>query len=155
MKKTIFIISLCAVLISMPAFSAFSAKNIHIPNQVKSLKTPTITEYDGTFAGGLGRLWKEGEEWQYEVYSYIVGVYKEDVYKILYGNIYNLEEEQIGTILMINFRFFLIGRITNMEEQKAPIVGFIIDVDEDNFIGRLMSIFGPAPHMWGQYIPNE
>jgi hypothetical protein len=155
MKKTLIIIGLCAILISMPAFSAYPTKNISISNEGKSLKTPTVPEYDGTFAGGLGRVWKEGEEWQYEAYSYIAGVYKEGAYKILYGNIYNLEEEQIGTILMIKFRIFLIGRITNMEEQKAPIVGFIIDVEEDNFIGRLMSLFGPAPHMWGQYIPNE
>ena len=69
--------------------------------------------------------------------------------------IFILEEEQIGTILMIKFGIFLIGRITDMEEHKAPIVGFIIDFDEDKFIGRLMSLFGPAPHMWGQYTPNE
>jgi hypothetical protein len=154
MKKTLIIIGLCTLLVSMPAFSAYSANNMSLSNVRKSLKTPTVPDYDGNFVGGLGRVWKEGEEWQYEVNSYIAGRYKEGFYKILYGNIYNLEEEQIGTIIMIKFRIFLIGRITNMEEQKAPIVGFIIDFDEDNFIGRLMSLFGPAPHMWGRYIPN-
>jgi hypothetical protein len=48
---------------------------------------------------------------------------------------------------MIKFRFCLIGIIKDLEENKAPIVGFIIDFDEDKFIGRLMSLFGSAPHM--------
>ena len=154
MKKKIFLIGIVVVILSMPALSAFSTKNISKNEPVKIFTTQTEDEYDGTFIGGLGRLWKEGEEWQYEVHSYIAGVYKEKNNKILYGNIYDLEEEQVGTILMIKFNFFLIGRITNMEDNKAPIVGFIIDYDEDNFIGRLMSLFGPTPHMWGQYIPN-
>jgi rRNA processing protein Gar1 len=72
----------------------------------------------------------------------------------MYGNIYNTDEEQIGTIVMLSKNKLMIGRISNMEENKAPIVGFIINYDEDNFIGRLMSLFGPAPHMWGKYIPN-
>jgi hypothetical protein len=156
MKKLLLIIGIWAVLISMPAITAFqiSEKPTSIPQTKTTFLTTPDEEYDGTFVGGLGHLWKEGEEWQYEVYSYIAGVYKENTYKILYGNIYNLDEEQIGTILMIKFKFFLIGRITDMEEHKAPIVGFIIDYDEDNFIGRIMSLFGPAPHMWGIYTPN-
>ena len=41
-----------------------------------------------------------------------------------------------------------------MEDHIAPIVGFMIDYDEDHFIGRLMSFFDPAPNMQDQYIPN-
>lgn len=145
MKKTLILVGICSVLLLMPALSAVPFK----------ITLPPVPDYDGTFVGGLGRVWKEGEEWQYETQAYIAGVYRDRNYKILYGNIYNLEEEQVGTILMISSRIFLIGRITDMEDHKAPIVGFIIDFNEDKFVGRLMSLFGPAPHMWGQYIPNE
>jgi hypothetical protein len=158
MKNALILIGICAVLTSMPAMSAFSIPATKVTNSVdkiKNLKAPTVPDYDGTFVGGLGRVYKEGEEWQYEVYSYIVGVYRDRSYKILYGNIYNTDEEQIGTITMISKQTFMIGRISNMDGKKAPIVGFIYDFDEDKFIGRLMSIFGPAPHMWGKYIPNE
>ena len=116
------------------------------------LPTP---EYDGTFVGALGQVWKEGEEWQTEAIAYIAGVYRDWRYKIMHGNVYDLDEEQVGTITIISTKSFLIGRITNMEGGKAPIVGFIIDFNEDKFVGRLMSFFGPAPHMWGQYIPTE
>ena len=159
MRKTIILIGICTVLISMPAMSAIQVtstktlKNIDISS--KELPLPIVPDYDGTFVGALGRVWQEEGEWQYEVYSYIAGVYRDRYYKILYGNIYNLDEEQIGTITIISTRSFLIGRIANMEGKTAPIVGFIVDFEEDKFIGRLMSFFGPTPHMWGQYIPNE
>jgi hypothetical protein len=158
MKKTLILIGICAALISIPAISALSiptTKTTNSANNIKNLKTSIVPDYDGTFFGGLGRVYKEGEEWQYEVYSYIAGVYRDRSYKILYGNIYNTNEEQIGTITMIRKKSLMIGQISNLEGKKAPIVGFIRDYDEDNFIGRLMSIFGPAPYMWGKYIPKE
>ena len=156
MKKLLIIIGICAVLISMPAMSALSIPTVKETKPIeRNLKAPVVPDYDGTFIGGLGRIYKDGEEWQYDVWSYIAGVYKDGNLKILYGNIYNLDEEQIGSIVMLSRSKILIGRITGMEGGKLPIVGFIIDFDEDNFIGRLMSIFGPAPHMYGQYIPNE
>ena len=46
-----------------------------------------------------------------------------------------------------------IGRIENMNGEKAPIIGFLF-YNEDYFIGRIMSFFGPAPHLWGIYTPN-
>ena len=158
MKKALILIGICAILISMPAMSAFSTTTESIKKdtteKVTDLPLPVVPDYDGTFVGALGQVWKEGEEWQYEASAYIAGVYRDRRYKILYGNIYNLDEEQIGKITIISTRSFLIGRIENMEGGKAPIVGFIIDFNEDKFIGRLMSLFGPAPHMWGQYTPN-
>jgi len=155
MKKTLFLIGLCAVLISVPTISAFSIHETKTTDKIKNLKAPTVPDYDGTFVGALGRVYREGEEWQYEVWSYIAGAYRDRSYKVLYGNIYNTDEEQVGSIIMLSKNKFMIGRISNMEEKKAPIVGFIVDHDEDTFIGRLMSIFGPAPYMWGQYNPTE
>jgi hypothetical protein len=139
----------------MSAFSIPACRVTNSLNKIKNLKTHTVPDYDGTFVGGLGRVYKEGEEWQYEVYCYIAGIYRDRSYKILYGNLYNINEEQIGTITIISKNMFIIGRISNMEGKKAPIVGFVWDYDEDNFIGRLMSFFGPAPYMWGKYIPKE
>jgi hypothetical protein len=158
MKKTLFLIGICTVLISMPAISAFSTTGTKLINEnilEKDLLSPTEPDYDGTFIGALGRVWKENGEWQNDASAYIAGVYRDRNYKILYGKIFNLDEEQVGKITMISSRIFLIGRIENMEGKKAPIVGFLIDVEEDYFIGRLMSLFGPTPHMWGQYTPNE
>ena len=153
MKKYLFLIVICSILIAMPVFSAAPVRtNENLLS--KTLAPLPEEEYDGTFIGGLGQLYKENDEWQYDVYSYIAGLYRDRNYKILYGNIYNLDQEEIGTITMISSRFFLIGRITDLEGNKAPIIGFIFDYDDDNFIGRIMSILGPAPHMWGQYIPN-
>ena len=145
MRKNIILVGICSLLILMPVLSS------------TPLKTPmqSTPNYDGTFVGALGRVWKEGEEWQTEASAYIAGVYRDRYYKIMYGNIYDLDEEQVGTIKMISTKSFLVGRIANMDGQTIPIVGFIIDFQEDKFIGRLMSFFGPAPHMWGQYKPNE
>ena len=160
MKKTLFLIGICAVLISMPAISAMSITSTQILKdnnleKARALPLPIDADYDGTFVGALGNIWKENGEWQHEAQAYIAGVYRDRYYKILHGNIYNLDDEQIGIITMISSRIFLIGRIENMEGEKAPIVGFLIDVEEDYFVGRLMSFFGPTPHMWGQYTPIE
>ena len=152
MKKSV-LLGICAILIIMPILSAapINTKNNF---QLETINKPLDEEYDGTFVGGLGQIYKENGEWQYEIYSYIAGGYKDNNYKILFGNFYNLDEEQIGTIVMIKAKFFLIGRISNLEGKKLPIVGFIFENDDDQFIGRLMSIIGPAPYMWGKYTPN-
>jgi len=152
MKKNLIIICICATFVLMPAITALPTTTK--TSQSSIIKSP-LSDYDGTFVGGLGTVWKDGGEWKYEVQSYIAGVYRNRNNKELYGNIYNLEKEQIGTLTIISTKSFLVGRITDMEDHKAPIVGFIFDYNENNFIGRLMSLFGPAPHMWGKYTPNE
>jgi hypothetical protein len=35
-----------------------------------------------------------------------------------------------------------------------PIIGFIFVNENNQFIGRIMSIIGPAPYIWGQFTPN-
>jgi hypothetical protein len=73
--------------------------------------------------------------------------------KKLYGNIYNLEEEQIGTIGAYFGYKLIVGYIQGMDGKKAPIVGFLFYNDE-YFAGRIMSTLCPAPHIFGKYTPN-
>jgi hypothetical protein len=56
MKKTLFVIGLCAVLLSMPTLLAFPTP------QKTSLLFPQIKDNDGTFVGGLGRLYRQSGE---------------------------------------------------------------------------------------------
>lgn len=122
--------------------------------QSHSLPFPPIDDYDGTFIGGIGRLYKQNGEWQFDYHAYLAGVYQLGVYKKLYGYIYNLEEEQIGSIGAYFGHKLIIGYIENMQGQRAPIVGFLL-WNDTNFAGRIMSVFGPAPHIIGEYIPNS
>ena len=65
MKKTLFIIGLCVVLLSMPTFLAFPTTN------KPSLLFSPHEMSDGTFAGGLGRgHWGNGFHID-TVYAYI------------------------------------------------------------------------------------
>jgi len=147
MKKTLFVIGLCAVLLSMPTLLALPTP------QKTSLLFPPIEDYDGTFVGGLGRLFKQNGEWQFTYQAYLAGVYKNGAYKKIYGYIYNLNEEQIGYI-SANFGHKIIyGYVKNMQGHRSPIIGFLMWNNED-FAGRIMSTFGPAPHIIGIYTPN-
>ena len=151
MKKIVPLALICATIFLMPAISALSIKtNINYERKI-----PPLPDYDGTFLGGYGRMYKENEEWQFEYHGYLGGVYRDNnKNKILYGNIYNLEKEQIGKITFITAKSFLIGRIKNMDDRGVPIVGFFLIREDDLFAGRLMSFFGPAPHIWGKFTPN-
>jgi hypothetical protein len=148
MKKILFVIGLCVILLSMPTLLASPT-----PKKT-SLLFPPIEDYDGTFVGGLGRLYKQNGEWQFDYYAYLAGVYKNGAYKKLYGYIYNLDEEQIGIIGGYFGHKIIIGYIENMNSQRAPIIGFLF-WNNENFAGRIMSTFGPAPHIIGQYTPNS
>jgi hypothetical protein len=155
MKKTLVIIGICAVLLSMPTLSAleFTEAPTNIPLPQKKLVTPPIDDYDGTFVGGLGRLYRAGGEWQFNLHAYLAGVYKLGAYKKLYGYIYNLDEEQIGYIGAYFGQKLILGYIEGMQNHRAPIVGFLF-WDDQHFAGRIMSFIGPAPHIIGEYTPN-
>jgi hypothetical protein len=122
--------------------------------QTQILQGPSVEDYDGTILGGIGRIYKENGEWKNETHGYLVGVYKEDGNnKKIYGHLYNLEKEQTGYIRAHCSHSIIIGTIKNMEDKKVPIVGFLF-FKEEKFFGRIMSLFGPAPHIWGKYTPN-
>lgn len=159
MKKTWIIIGLSVLLIAMPASSALptstvpAIKSISPHKQVPTLPQPTVEDYDGTFVGAFGRIYKdENGEWANTTYGYLVGVYWGGKYKRLYGYIYNLDPEQIGYIGAFFGNSIIIGRIQNMDGDKAPIIGFLF-YNEKYFVGRIMSLMGPAPHLWGVYTP--
>jgi hypothetical protein len=147
MKKTLFLIGICAVVLLVPAISAVQT------TQKPSLLFPPLADYDGTFVGGIGRLYKQGGEYQFDYYAYMSGVYKLGAYKKLYGTIHNLEEEQIGTIRAYFGHKIIIGYLENINGQRAPMIGFLLWNDA-NFAGRIMTTFAPVAHIIGEYTPN-
>jgi len=156
MRKTCFIIGIFVIFLSMPAIIAMQSveKTSSFSNPEKTLIPPAFPEYDGTFLGGMGEVYKdENGEWQFDTHAYIAGAYKSGRYLRVFSNIYNLDEEQIGSMWFISGKRIILGRIWGLEGEKLPIVGFLF-YNEQYFIGRIMSFFGPAPHIWGEYIPN-
>ena len=147
MKKTLIIAGVCSVLLLMPALSAVPFKTTTSP----------VPDYDGTFVGGIGQVYKEGEEWVFDAVGYIAGAYQNrNRVTILAGSVLDLDQQPTGnTIVLLKFKSIIFGRITNEEGNRAPVIGFLITNEENLFIGRLMSLFGPAPHIWGQFTPNE
>jgi hypothetical protein len=159
MKKTLIIIGICSLLLLLPAITAIpnttsrTIKQTVPPEQDKDLPTPVLDNHDGTFLGALGVIYKDdNDEWVFEASAYLAGGYKLGYYNKLYGYIYNLDEEQVGYLGAVFGNKIILGWIMNMEEEKAPIIGFLFYNDE-YFAGRIMSLFGPAPHLWGQYTP--
>jgi hypothetical protein len=147
MKKTLFVIGLCAVLLSMPTLLAFPTL------QKTSLLFPQIKDNDGTFVGGLGRLYRQSGEWQFDYHSYLAGVYKNGVYKKLYGYIYDLNEQQIGYIGGYFGHKIIYGYVEDMQSHRLPMIGFLF-WNNENFAGRIMSMIGSGPNIIGQYTPN-
>jgi hypothetical protein len=156
MKKTMLILGICAMLMFMPAITAtpLREKILNIPKPT-GLITPVLPEYDGTFVGGIGRLYKQNGEWTFDYSAYMAGVYKLGAYKKLYGYIYDLNEQQIGYIGAFFGHKLIYGYIEDMQNHRAPIVGFLIWNNQGKFAGRIMSTFGPAPHIIGEYTPNS
>jgi len=154
MKKALFIIGILAILISMPAMTAIQLSEKSTKFTVpETIKPQPDSEYDGTFIGGVGFVYRQDGEWQFDTHAYIVGVYKGGNYVRVFSWIYNLDEERIGSMWFISGNYILVGQISDMNESKLPIVGFLF-FNEQYFIGRIMSLFGPAPHIWGEYTPN-
>ena len=156
MKRTLLIIGILTILVSMPAMTAFQIleKPTNLPKTDITIATPNPDEYDGTFVGGIGYVYKdENDSWAFDTHAYLAGVYKAGKYIRVYGNIYNLDKEEIGSMWFISSHYVLFGRIKGTDEYKLPIVGFIF-FNEQYFIGRIMSIVGPVPNIWGEYTPN-
>lgn len=136
----------------MTAFQ-LSEKPTTIIKPKNDLLIPPLNGYDGTFVGGLGRLYQVGGEWQFDYYAYIAGNYILGTYKRLRGYINDLDGQRVGDFLAFFGSKFIIGFIRDMQNHFVPIIGFLLWNDE-HFAGRIMSMFGPATHIIGKYIPN-
>lgn len=148
MKKTVIIVGLCALLLSMPTLFALPV------TQKPSLLFSSLKDYDGTFVGGLGRLYKQNGEWQFTYQSYLTGVYTNGIYKKINGLIFDLDEQQIGYLRVILSRKIIYGYIEDMSSHRLPVIGFLFWHNTQNFAGRIMSTVGPAPNIIGSYTPN-
>jgi len=145
MKKYVIVFALCAFFVMLSSVTALSLPTLESVQYVAP-----IPRWDGEFIGAYGRVITTEEGRDFEAHGYIVGVYKGARRGRFYGNVYNLEEEQIGTIGAYFGKYILVGHVENLEGRKAPIVGFLLR-NETMFFGRIMSLFGPAPHIIGYH----
>jgi hypothetical protein len=149
MKKTLFVILLCAVLLSMPTLLAFQTSNRPSPN-FSPLKMS-----DGTFAGGLGSgHWGNGFHID-TVFAYMSGVYSSGTFLRILGTINNPDDEKIGEIRAFILSKILFGYTRDTQGQMSPIFGFLVERRSSEFSGRIIfSTYKSAPHFWGYMIPN-
>jgi len=150
MKKTLFIIGLCIVLLSMPTILAFPTSN------KPSLLFHHQEMSDGTFAGGLGRgHWGNGFHID-TVYAYMSGVYTSGTYIKISGEITNTDDEKIGEIRAFLISTFIFGYTKDMQGHPSLIFAILKEHRNNQFAGRIIfSKFKPAPHIWGYLIPNK
>ena len=148
MKKTLFVILLCAVLISMPTILAFPTAN-----KPYKLFSPMMS--DGTFAGGLGSgHWGNGFHID-TVYAYMSGVYSSGAFLRILGEITDPDDKEIGEIRAFILSKILFGYTRDTQGQMSPIFGFLVERRSNEFSGRIIfSTFKSAPHFWGYMIPN-
>ena len=149
MKKTLLVIGLCAVLLSMPTLLAFPTTNN------PSLLYSSLKMSDGTYAGGFGRgHWGNGNFNIDTVYAYMSGVYTGGAYIKISGDI-TKDYEKIGEISAFIVSKIIFGH-TYVNGLRTPICGILMRNQNNQFVGRfIMSISIPAPHMWGYLIPNK
>lgn len=148
MKKTFMVIGLCAVLISMPTLIA-------VPALTHSQLSSPLKMSDGTFAGGLGQgHWGNGGFNIDSVYAYMQGVYTSSVYKKISGDLRNPYDQKIGEISAYLIYKIIIG-YTQIGGHRNSIFGFLMRNQNDQFVGRIIGITGPASHIWGQFVPNR
>ena len=150
MKKTLFIIGLCIIILSMPTFLAFPTKN-----KSSDIFSPLIMS-DGTFVGGFGRgHWGNGFHID-TVHAYINGVYTSSFYTKLTGEITDQYNKKIGEISAYIISSIIIGRTKNLEGQTSLIVVILNENQNNQFVGRiLLSNYKSSSHIWGYMIPNK
>ncbi len=149
MKKTVFTVGLCAVLLSMPAILAFPTTNNHSP-----LFSPHRMS-EGTFAGGFGRgHWKNGGFTIDTVSEYMNGIYAGIGFIRISGDITSAKNEKIGEISAFIISTILFGHTSNTQGQQAPIIALITKHQNNQFVGRIVVSTFKTPHIWGYLIPN-
>jgi len=150
MKKTIFIIGLCAVLLTTPTLPAYPKfKEL-------SFGFSSFMMADGTFVGGLGRgHWGNGFHID-EVKAYLNGVYSDFGFIKLSGEITNPNNKKIGEISVFLISKFIFGYTENMQNHRTPIIVILKENRDGQFVGQILySSFKSTPHIWGYFIPNK
>ncbi|UCB59241.1 MAG: hypothetical protein JSV67_02820 [Thermoplasmatales archaeon] len=163
MKKCFILFVICVLLTGISiTVTADSNMTSLLNNDTKFFSTisfPTMEdlnykkppdEWDGEFIGAYGRAIISEDEKDFETYGYIAGIFIGGDKGQLYGKIFNLEEEEIGVFGAYYGKSFIIGKVQNLDGKNAPIIGFLLR-NETLFFGRIMSLFGPAPHIIGKY----
>ena len=149
MKKTLFVVGLCVILLSMPTLVALPTQR---PLQLFSPHKLS----DGTFAGGMGHgHWGNGGFNIDSVYAYMHGVYTAGIYKKISGDLTNPYDEKIGEINAYIIYKIMIGYTQNTQGHRTSLIGILIRSQNDQFVGRIMGIVGPASHIWWEFIPNR
>ncbi|KYK34904.1 MAG: hypothetical protein AYK22_04440 [Thermoplasmatales archaeon SG8-52-3] len=149
MKNKLFVIGLCAIIISMPSIIAF-------PSTDKPLFNFSPLEMaDGTFVGGLGRgHWGNGFHIDL-VNAYMNGEYTTGAYTRITGDITNPNNKKIGEISVFVISIILFGYTKNTQGQRTPIIAYLVENRDNQFVGQvLFSAFKSSPHIWGYLIPN-
>jgi len=146
MKKIIIIMGICVLIAGMTTASA-------APGLLSVFQTPDDIEWDGTFSGNTG--YYDGEDWV-EVAA-IQGNFKEAENRpigFFQGTVAG--PNNTGNIAGFYGRHLVLGRVSNDEGGKLPIIGFIgFNTTSQQFAGRWMSLIGPALYFGGNYVYNE
>jgi hypothetical protein len=147
MKKTLFIIGLCAVLLLMPTFVALPTTNKTYQQLLMS---------DGTFVGGFGRgHWGNGKFNIDSVYAYMNGVYTSTVFLKISGEM----TKGYGKIGEINAYIiadkFIFGHTTNNNGQQSTIFGILKENENNQIVCRIFFSSMHSTYMWCLLIPNK
>jgi hypothetical protein len=150
MKKTLFIILFCVILLSMPTVFA-----LPITNKDSQFTFP-LKMSDGTFVGGLGRgHWGNGKFNIDNVYAYMNGVYTSSFYLKISGDLTKNYGKfgEISAYIIANKIIF--GYVTNNNGQRTTIFGILMKNENNQFVGRILISSMPTPYMWGLLIPTK
>lgn len=154
MKKILAILAICVLFASMSVATAAPIPTVDVLKNkmlnIEEIYSTTGEDWTGEFVGALGNLKKVNGEWNFTAHGYMAGVYKGNNRGRLFGNLYDLNQTKVGTIAGYFGKGLLVGRVTANSGQKAPIVGFLFH-NATMFVGRIMSLMGPAPHMLGYH----
>ena len=144
MKKLLAVITIFVLFFSMSMTTA-----------IQTRKYTNFVDPDGSFSGYIGYLRLQQDP---VILGNISGVYKirnrgggfNASWDIDYQN-----KSGSGTVKGIFGRYILLGRLSVEGFNKTlPIIGFIgFNTENQTFLGRAMSIIGPALHFWGTYEP--
>lgn len=143
---------LLAILAVLVLFATMSVTAL--PTTIEERQTTPTPAQTGSFNGEIG--YPASGEWT--KVGEISGTYeqKNKFYKFE-GNWEITEGDYAGTTGIMKGFFgknILLGRITinNEKQQKLPIIGFIgFNESSQQFVGRFMSVVGPALYFKGTY----